>query len=132
MKIGVAIFMLIVIIAWSGHISKVFSRGDSISEESRLWSDLKGDLLSNFDEAASKSEDAAQEAANQLVEAKGDILADDLIKATEDIKRKEENTASSTEGDAACPIYIDCMPKIGEAPVCQIPAGCEGITQIAY
>lgn len=35
-----------------------------------------------------------------------------------------------------CPEYIDCMPKIVEpgekATPCQIPVGCEGITEIAY
>ncbi len=35
-----------------------------------------------------------------------------------------------------CPEYIDCMPKIVEsgekATPCQIPVGCEGITNIAY
>jgi len=36
----------------------------------------------------------------------------------------------------ACPEYIDCMPKIIEpgekATPCQIPVGCEGITNIVY
>lgn len=31
-----------------------------------------------------------------------------------------------------CPEYIDCMPTIGAARPCIVPAGCEGITTIAY
>ncbi|MFA5155105.1 MAG: hypothetical protein WC453_01595 [Patescibacteria group bacterium] len=37
---------------------------------------------------------------------------------------------------SSCPAYINCMPTVGpsESPArsCQIPPGCEGITQIAY
>ncbi len=31
-----------------------------------------------------------------------------------------------------CPEWINCMPSIGEPRPCQIPVGCEEITQIAY
>ncbi|MFA5754736.1 MAG: hypothetical protein WC905_05355, partial [Patescibacteria group bacterium] len=34
--------------------------------------------------------------------------------------------------NANCPAYVNCMPTIGESRPCQIPAGCEGITKIAY
>lgn len=34
---------------------------------------------------------------------------------------------------SACPVYINCMPTIGgEARACQIPPGCEEVTQLVY
>ena len=130
--------MLVIVIAWSGNIGKIFSSNDSQSkEESKLWDDLKSDLISNFDEAAKKSEIAAKETSDKLVEAKGEILASELIKATEELVVDEPVVATSTEATSSapifsCPAYIDCMPKIGDAPACQIPVGCEDVTQIAY
>ena len=32
----------------------------------------------------------------------------------------------------SCPAYVNCMPTIGVARDCQIPAGCEGVTQLVY
>lgn len=34
--------------------------------------------------------------------------------------------------NSACPAYVNCMPTIGAARQCQIPAGCEGVTQLVY
>lgn len=45
-----------------------------------------------------------------------------------------QSIASSTSENKNnnCPVYIDCMPKIGTPSSCQVPLGCEGFTQIAY
>jgi hypothetical protein len=31
-----------------------------------------------------------------------------------------------------CPKYIDCMPGPGRSAACEIPKGCENITEVAY
>lgn len=52
----------------------------------------------------------------------------EIIKEVEDYVADKKNASSSR----ICPEYIDCMPTIGPAKPCQVPPGCEGITQIAY
>lgn len=32
----------------------------------------------------------------------------------------------------SCPAYVNCMPTTDRTPSCQIPSGCEGITQLVY
>ena len=40
---------------------------------------------------------------------------------------------SSPITNTNCPKYINCMPSVGSAArPCQIPAGCQGITQLVY
>ncbi|MDI3496288.1 MAG: hypothetical protein PWQ35_309 [Patescibacteria group bacterium] len=63
-----------------------------------------------------------------------DNFKDEAGKIIEDLMEKERATATSSEEikKANCPEWINCMPTVGEARPCQIPLGCEGITQIAY
>ena len=64
-------------------------------------------------------------------------VASELKKELIDLTNRATITASTTIATTTlkkdtCPKYIDCMPTIGAAKPCVIPAGCEGITQIAY
>lgn len=48
------------------------------------------------------------------------------------IEGDERPSQAIPNNSSACPAYINCMPTIGEAPLCNIPPGCEGITQFVY
>lgn len=42
------------------------------------------------------------------------------------------NIPEKSLNNSACPAYVNCMPTIGASRQCQIPAGCEGVTQLVY
>ncbi len=43
------------------------------------------------------------------------------------------SSTSTSRGNIRCPQYINCMPTYGQAArSCQIPTGCENITQLVY
>lgn len=52
------------------------------------------------------------------------IILDGIMREAEKIVEKKEVKN--------CPKWINCMPMVGEASSCQIPPGCEDITQIVY
>ncbi|MFA5024570.1 MAG: hypothetical protein WC523_06485 [Patescibacteria group bacterium] len=150
-KVGVSALMILIVILWIFNLKNVWRTNQEINNTgtSTNWSQLKNDLdkaLVEVNTRLNKIEGDKKAA----TEAAGASLIKELINKTEQLATSTatsttaattatEANATSTEATTSktiknnnCPAYINCMPTIGEARPCQIPAGCEGITQIAY
>lgn len=86
----------------------------------------------NLDEIASSTSDNSVDV--PYIES---TIIDDLENdiSLEQLK-KEINNLNNNFKTSDCPEWINCMPTFSNNPedinTCQIPVGCEGITQIAY
>lgn len=92
---------------------------EKLEENSRLQDDageMLNELIEEVEENASSSENFLPTTPDQAT-------------TTLDIPA----TTTTPSRNINCPEWINCMPTIGDEPrPCQIPVGCEGITQIAY
>lgn len=92
---------------------------EKLEENSRLQDDageMLNELIEEVEESASSSEN---------------ILPNTPDQSTTTLDFPATTTTPSRNTN--CPEWINCMPSIGDEPrPCQIPVGCEGITQIAY
>ncbi len=91
---------------------------DKLEENSRLKDDAS-EMLNELIEEAQKSATSSEESLPATPES-----------ATTTPDFPATTTAPNINNN--CPEWINCMPSIGEPRSCQIPVGCEGITQIAY
>jgi hypothetical protein len=145
MKVGIASFMVLIFVFWILNIKNVFRSNAAPSNDTNkaAWEEIKND----FNETVDKMSESLNkiEAANEKLKKASSSLINELIVETNKIASSSASTtmstsslpvtdtqASSSVKNNNCPAYIDCMPTIGEAKPCQIPVGCEGITQIAY
>lgn len=144
MKIGVIVLMVGLLSIWSLNMRQVFRDQAGSSPEAQVWNDIKAAFEDNLDNIGDKSGDIDKQLSQAIMKGKGELLAQELIRAT---KQGEEATSSEAiasttattsieaalpASSSACPAYVNCMPTIGQAPVCQIPPGCEGITELVY
>jgi len=150
MKVGIGFFMILILVLWIFNLKNVWRNspvnGDSQATSTKTeWAQLKNDLSETISELSVRL-DKIETDKKTLENIASSSLIQELIKETE---RLATSSASSTVATSSleaatstittlpiknnnCPAYINCMPTIGEARPCQIPAGCEGITQIAY
>lgn len=142
-KVGVAVLMVLIFVAWGANVKKAFQYKDGFSAETQAWEDIKAALSNDFDEIASDTEEISDQVSQSVIWAKSESLADDLLRAAQE---KAEENAEATSTAAAtttqpvvlpinsigCPAYVNCMPTIGQAPNCSIPSGCEGVTELVY
>ena len=146
LKIGVFSIFALVFVLWSLNLKGVFSTvssdkslseiGAEIEKKAKVDEDRLGlnepdttsqqefveKLLDKTEQTISSSTATSSATSTVILEIKKELL--DLTKGT-----------SSTTVDSdkkGCPPYINCMPTIGEARPCVVPAGCENITIIAY
>lgn len=131
-KMAVIFFSVLIFIFWFLNSRDIFNfkEEETASEENAVQIES---LRQEFEEALDKI--------NKELE---DFRTDeDLRKITESKLLEEINSeirkiaSSSSEAITLpetnnCPAYVNCMPTIGATPSCQIPPGCEGITQIVY
>jgi len=143
MKIGVGAIIVLIFLLWVFNMKNLW-RPIMINNNNGQTQDLtkfKSDINNQMTEINQRLNDVAnqkQEAANKA----GNDLLNKVINGTANSTSSPINASttpisSSTPGqikvkDSKCPAYIDCMPTIGASKPCRIPAGCEGITQIAY
>lgn len=153
--ISVAFLAIIIFLFWFFNLKNVMEANrlrDQGNSDSAKWQELKQEISSSLNDVNQQLND--QEQQNQLKENVNDILngvmedvgqnassssatssesaSTSTIIATSSPTDLEMSSTSSTAVKSDCPPYIDCMPSIGETKSCQVPAGCEGITQIAY
>jgi len=102
----------------NNSLDDVNERLNDQKQQERFVQDVNG-LLNDVMEEAEKTSSSTEEFS-------------DL--ATSTMATSSEITSSTTVEikKSNCPPYINCMPSIGEARPCEIPVGCEEITQIAY
>ncbi len=159
MKVSVGAIAALIVLFWFFNFQKVWETNKIKSQndsETAKWEDLKqeiGKSLGGVEERLSNLENDK----STLVK-NADGLLEDVLQETEKYTTSTAPTssesiltASSTATTTAtstdyiilppddsllnknsCPSYINCMPTIGESRPCQVPPGCEGITQIAY
>lgn len=151
MKVGIISLMVLILIFWILNIKKVFQNNEKMNAAQNIaqWQSIKEDFNETVDKMSS-SLDKIQEK-NAILNNASSSLVNELLIAAVTASSTASSTAapspeiassspvvvepisaSSTDKNKNCPEYIDCMPTIGEARPCQIPVGCEGITQIAY
>ncbi|MDD2354072.1 MAG: hypothetical protein PHH52_01325 [Patescibacteria group bacterium] len=115
MQISIFVIMTLIFIFWVFNLKNIwqYQEGGSTNEVEEIKKIINEDPLN-------------KEPINDFKDETGKII--------EDLTESEKMTASSSEEIKRnnCPEWINCMPTVGEARPCQIPPGCEGITQIAY
>lgn len=142
MKVGIISLMALILIFWILNIKNVFranvliDNGQSATE----WQNMKNDFndtiskmsqsLSEIEATNEKLKNASSSLVNELIIETNKIASSTATSST--ATSTEENASSSSTIRSDCPNFINCMPRIDEEVNCQIPAGCEGITQIAY
>ena len=139
MKIGVISIIGLVFILWALNMRNVWHPmivdNKDLTQNSD-FSKFKQDVNSQMTEINQKLSDItnSRQATNKKA---GEDLLNNIIKETDKTSSTSVATSTSTSSpiipkNSSCPAYINCMPTIGASRPCQIPAGCEGITQIAY
>jgi ABC-type anion transport system duplicated permease subunit len=149
-----AALAVIILVIWLANLKNVWrdtGRQGATSSEAQ-WSDLKNNLnttLTNVQSQLSR----LQEVNQVKTQATNQAFLDNLLKKTQANASSTEasstapavaatSTVATSSPPAAtsspiinntnCPKYINCMPSTGAARPCQIPAGCEKITQKVY
>jgi flagellar hook-basal body complex protein FliE len=155
-KILVASLAVVIFLFWFLNLKNVFEmnklRAEGSPETAKL-SELKKEISSSLNDVTEKLKNQEQQAQlkedvngllNGVMEEVNKTASSSEATSTEMIVNATSTVATSSPADEMtsstpsnkvnnnCPSYIDCMPTIGAAKSCQVPAGCEGITQIAY
>ncbi len=142
-KIGVISVMAVILVLWTLNLGNFFAPepGSRNRDEDREWAQIKDEfhgLSDNFAQQLEKRQNKTENATssafiNDLVEATNKLAASSSTNAMTTSSPLIATSSTSTDFlKNNCPAYINCMPTIGESKPCQIPVGCEGITQIAY
>lgn len=154
MKAGVISVMILVVVFWVLNLRNMFN--NQRLETSQNKQELQS-IREDLDRAINKINegmDKIKETDEKLKEVSGSLAnepaekTDNVVSSSSDILTPTDLTQTVPDVEVApaqletlpqpekinsnCPSYINCMPTIGEARACRIPAGCEGITQIAY
>jgi len=149
LRVGVIVTSLLIMILWI--VSLTFSFGSRNMNTEIVNNSWRQDLQETIDsvrgDLGSKSLPTKEEK-TFLDDMRTNIENKDrqaIASSSEEASIPEEETESQKFletlkdklpatgiASSSCPAYINCMPTIGQARPCVIPAGCEDITQIAY
>lgn len=154
MRIGIISIMVIILIFWLLNIKNVFNSGgtSTMTENGKQLQNIKDELnatINQLDSSLDKikaTDDRLKAASSSLVGELVNSIGDNTASSTVASSTISSDISTSSlvipsmpklppqpeKTKSTCPSYINCMPTIGEARPCQIPVGCEGITQIAY
>ena len=148
-QIVAAALTLLILVVWIINLKNVWQTEKrlAVSDNNQEWADLKNELDQTLANVKSEVEQINQ-ARQKQEDAKNEGLLNNLLAETKKLASTSSSTIVATSSPATstsiatstsgrlnhpnCPEYINCMPTIGEARSCQIPAGCEGVTVIAY
>jgi hypothetical protein len=150
LKVGVISLAILILALWAFNLKNVWLADQKLapSENNEEWADLKTSLDKTLVNVKSqvdniqKTKEAAKKTADQALltglleetEKRASAIASSTVATSS--ATSSNVTATTTPSPVGstnnCPEYIDCMPTIGATRPCQIPVGCEGITQIAY
>jgi len=149
MRTGIVIFMVLLFSVWAYNLKNVWLGAPSLSstganDNGAAWSNLKNDLsrvltdtksqLQEIEKARTTKEQSDQTALiNNLLGGVGKLAAaTSSIAATSSAGTIIATSTAGVKDKVTCPESINCMPTIGAARPCKVPAGCEHITIIAY
>jgi len=145
LKIGVISVFALVFVLWLLNIQGVF--GNISNQTNKVsWAEVSAEIDKNTKEAEARlginqpATSTENEFVKKLLDKTANVASSSAATSTAILEIKKElsdltkNISTSTVPVVKnnCPAYINCMPTIGEARPCVIPAGCENITQIAY
>jgi hypothetical protein len=145
MRIGVVSIMVLIMFFWVLNIKNVFNaqREEDVQNKEE-WTDIKNDLNNTLDKM-NQGLDKINNANIVVVTTSSPEISSSTISTSTPATSSPIFSSSSSslpvvptvppvtkKTNSNCPSYINCMPTVGEARACQIPVGCEGITQIAY
>src|SRR5680860_993740 len=155
-KILVASLAVVIFLFWFFNLSHVLEVNKLRSQENPStlkWGELKQEISDSLNDVTQKINTQEEQAQlkedvtgllNGVMEEVNKTASSSEATSTEIINDATSTIATSSPTDEIssstlpskvnnnCPSYINCMPTIGVTKSCQIPAGCEGITQIAY
>ena len=148
MQIGAGSLTCLILVLWIFNLKNVWQNDKLLADSnSSQWSSLKSNLDKTLVDVRQQLNQIDK---NKKTQAAADNFLADLVKETGKISSSSAVVAAISSLPVAtsspvttssqiiqsknknCPEYINCMPTIGAARPCQIPAGCEGITVIAY
>lgn len=141
LKIVGIIFIIFIFFLWLANLRNVFE--DNKKGNDQTWQKITGDIDDSLDRLNKISDSLASSSIdnNKFVKevvdrANSTTTVSSIATSTIKVEIKEELLdlikKATTTVKNNCPEYINCMPTIGGARPCTIPAGCENITQIAY
>jgi len=150
MKVIIIAIMVLIFVFWFMNIKNVFrsniaaDNGKSLEAFKKTTSDFNatidklGQNLDNLQ--TSKDQTASSSLVKDFINETNKFASSTSTSTSNMATSSPINSASASSSastspnkiNSSCPAYIDCMPTIGVAKPCQIPVGCEGITQIAY
>ena len=145
LKLGVSVIIAIVFFLWAANLKGVF-KSKQVEPSDATWQRVSEEMDRGMKDIEEKINDLQASSTKEnfiedLID-KTDQIASSSVSTSSailDIKKELSDLTSSTSTSTTtpvkktgCPAFINCMPTIGEARPCVIPAGCEGITQIAY
>ena len=146
MQIGATVFAVFILVIWILNLKNVWQVDQKLApaDKSQEWLKIKADLSKTLSDVQNQLKQIDQNRKEQENIKNSNFLSD----LVEETKKMASTTvvatttapiATSTSSSTAsklkrqgCPEWINCMPSVGAARPCQVPAGCEGITQIAY
>lgn len=113
----------------SGTLASLNNLGQKISTSSNLTTMVGNEMLSDVLSGAKELSSSSKETIIP-----GAVASSTSATSTLPGGSNDHSNASGTKEikNKQCPEYINCMPTIGENRPCVIPAGCEGVTKIAY
>jgi len=131
MKIGIPVFMIVVIIFWISNIKATFDLSNQ-RDSGNIEFDWGG-ADNDFSEKLSEVKDVIGEIREDVAESKEEdkeLTDSDLEKLKEEIiKEIKEDIVEEDISD--CPEFVNCMPG-PDFKGCEVLPECEGITIIAY
>lgn len=126
LRIGVIVLALIIFGLWIFIQNNSWRSNQNLVDLDEL-TEILNKPVPGYEEnegSGEQTNNEDQETDNEeAIDKETEELIDRIIKEADE--RNKANTSS-------CPEWINCMPTIGEARSCNIPPGCEGITQIAW
>ena len=136
-KVLIILIIIVIFCLWLANLRNVFKSQSPATDST--WKNISTDIDKTWQQIDNNSETASSSSENSFVEDLLDRASSSATStATSSTVKLEDKlndlitTATSTVKKDNCPPYINCMPTIGDAKPCIIPAGCEGVTQIAY
>lgn len=141
-KIIFFVIFIAILILWAMNMKGLWQTRDEVipPPDNSAWLELKEEVERSIEEIRNQlNQQAPTEPGEGEFSVPTEPSQDSVVEtnpASEVAPVAEPNPALNT--GANCPAWINCMPRIigpgetGDIPSCQVPYGCEGITQIAY
>ena len=158
LRVFVLSFTILILLAWILNLKSRLKNAEDLSFAPRdenyqefkdsLDETLKG-VESGFDKVKENTKEVIEDKLDEeTLDGSGEDLDNSLVvpeledsySIPENLENNQDGSANNNEEiylpiikESSCPEYVNCMPTIGgSARACNIPPGCENITQIVW